>query len=515
MKNKIIIGLILVIGVFLTSCFEDLGNYDYTSNEVITIGGDIKKDYSVVQFTSKLTIRPEVSSNIPGAEFEYAYWVYDKDQGSQVPDTLLVGKKYLEEYVVGLPSKTYKLIFQAKNVKTGIQGFWEATLNVTTTSNHGWYILKSEDGKCDMDYYNMAGEKAENVLLASCGRQLEGDQAERITVGTNYADPEDLDPKTNTFRKTTVLFPVSNRDAKAVRLSTGKIINDFPEMFQEEPAEPYAPGMAFATSMAQFILNQGKVYYFWPYTSALSKFSVELARNETFDPYRISKYMMYATPNPIGFDEVSTSFVAIPGNRTTLISMTDMPGTELSANHTQMNLLWAGSKGLYDIEHYAVMQEQQDPSRKFIAYITCLGNSMTIKRDNLESTDPAYGASLFTLNHSSSQILYFVNGHELWSRSIAAVPGVNSKLEVVLPEGEIVFIKHMPYSVYGKPEESFDYLLIGAVKDGNYEVVGYTLDAVGRPADPEPALHFAGKGKVGDVTFVFPNVSGTTFVPSY
>ncbi len=38
-----------------------------------------------------------------------------------------------------------------------------------------------------------------------------------------------------------------------------------------------------------------------------------------------------------------------------------------------------------------------------------------------------------------------------------------------------VFIKHMPYSVYGKPEESFDYLLIGAVKDGNYEVVGYTL----------------------------------------
>ena len=249
MKNKIIIGLILVIGVFLTSCFEDLGNYDYTSNEVITIGGDIKKDYSVVQFTSKLTIRPEVSSNIPGAEFEYAYWVYDKDQGSQVPDTLLVGKKDLEEYVVGLPSKTYKLIFQAKNVKTGVQGFWEATLNVTTTSNHGWYILKSEDGKCDMDYYNMAGEKAENVLLASCGRQLEGDQAERITVGTNYADPEDLDPKTNTFRKTTVLFPVSNRDAKAVRLSTGKIINDFPEMFQEEPAEPYAPGMAFATGI--------------------------------------------------------------------------------------------------------------------------------------------------------------------------------------------------------------------------------------------------------------------------
>ena len=37
MKNKIIIGLILVIGVFLTSCFEDLGNYDYTSLSLIHI----------------------------------------------------------------------------------------------------------------------------------------------------------------------------------------------------------------------------------------------------------------------------------------------------------------------------------------------------------------------------------------------------------------------------------------------------------------------------------------------
>ena len=57
--------------------------------------------------------------------------------------------------------------------------------------------------------------------------------------------------------------------------------------------------------------------------------------------------------------------------------------------------------------------------------------------------------------------------------------------------------------------------MIVTIKDGKNEVDGYTLDAGGRPADPEPALHFTGKGKVGDVTFVFPGVSGTTFVPSY
>lgn len=514
MKNRIIGGLMLCIGLFFTSCFKDLGNYDYTGNEVVTIG-NIQKDYTALQFITKLTIQPEVSSSLPGAEFEYAYWVYDKNEGLQAPDTILTGKKDLEDYVVGLESKVYTLIFQATNVKTGIRGFGEATLNVTTTSNHGWYILKSLDDKCDMDYYNMAGERAENVLLTSCGRQLDGDRAERLTVGTTYADPEDLDPNTNTFRKTTVLFPVTNRDAKAVKLSTGKIINDFPQMFQEEPGAPYAPGMAFASGPAQFILNQGKAYYFWPYTSTLSKFSVELARNSTFDPYRLSKYIMYAIPAAIGFDEITSSFVMIPGTGTTLMTATDMSGTEVSANNNQMNLLWAGSKGLYDMVHYAVMQDQNDLSQKFVAYITCQSNNMQIKRDNLTSTDPAYDATLFTLNHSSAQALYFVNGREVYSRSIAAVPGVNSKLNIILPEGEVVFIKHMPYSVYNKPEESFEYLLVGTTKDGAYEVGGYKLDTGGRPVEAQPSLYFKGKGKVGDVTFVFPSVQSTTFTPSY
>lgn len=511
--KKIIVSIsVLILTVCFVACFEDKGSYDCVDREMITIE-NIQDSYSVIQFTDKLTILPEVTSSWPDAEFEYAYWVYDKGQGSQTPDTISVGQKDLVDYVVGLESKEYQLIFMATNVKTGIKAFKEATLNVTTSSNHGWYILKSlEGGKCDMDYYNIDGEGADNVLLASCNRQLEGDRAERLTVGNNYVDPNDS--KNGVFQKTTVLFPVTDRDAVSVRLSTGKIINDFSELFQETPAVS-APGMAFASSMAQFILNDGKAYYFWPYTSSLSKFSVELARNSTFDSYHLSKYLMYATPNSIGFDETTSSFVLIPGNGTMLMSAVDAKDTEVKANNSQMNLLWAGSKGLYDSEHYALMQDKNDLSQKFLAYVTCLGNSFSIKRDNLAASDPAFDATLFTLNHSSAKVLYFVNGREVYSRSIAATPGINSKLDIVVPEGEVTFIKHMPYSVYNKPEESFDYLLIGTVNGGRYEVGCYQLDAGGRPVGQEPSRRFVGEGTVGDVTFVFPNVQSTTFVPSY
>ncbi len=502
------------MSLLLISCFQDQGNYNYVDNELIQISGILDR-YTVVQFVDTLSLNPEITSNYADADFDYIYWVYDENLPSESPDTLSVGTKNLENYIVGLESKVYKLIFQVTNTKTGVQAFHESELNVTTSSNHGWYIFKSSNGLCDLDFYNMSGEKSEDVLLLSSGRQLEGERAERLTVGTNYADPFDYDEGTNTFKKTTVLFPVSDKDAKAVKLSTGKILNDFSEMFLEAPAEPYAPGMAFAGAMAQFITNNGQVYYYWPYTSAMSKFAAKLEFNSDFEPYRLSKYIMYATPNPIAFDELSSSFVSIPGNSTYLIGMVDGTGTELSATENNMDLLWAGSKGLYDIEHYAIMSDKEDASQKYMAFLTCLGNTATIKLDCLLSDDPLYSASLFALNHSTTKFLYFVSENKVYARSIAAIPGVNSVLDLELPKGEIAFLKHIYCNDYANPANSMNKLLVGAINGDAYEIKGYDLDAGGRPASAQASLHFTGNGCPGDVLFVFPGITSTTFVPSY
>lgn len=515
MFRKQLIGITILLGLFSVSCFPDKGNYDYVDKEIIQIDS-INEYYNVEQFKTKLNIHPKVSSNIPNAQFEYAYWVYDKNVSQQVPDTLQVGEKDLNNYLITLESKIYKLIFYVKNKITGVSAYKESELNVTTSTNMGWYVFKSLNGKCDLDFYNKEGESVENILLTTSGRQLEGDKAERLTVGTNYADPEKLDPNTNLFQKTTVLFPVSDQDAKAVDLSTGKIINDFPQMFLDEPSGPYAPGMAFYSVTAQFILNQGKVYYYWPYTSALSKFAVELARNASFDPYRLSKYVMLGTPNSIGFDEMSTSFVGIPaGNSTVLMTLLDAKGSKLSANYNSMDLLWAGSKGLYDAVHYAVVQDKNDKNRKLILYLTYVGNSLDIQYDSLSIDDPAFNSCLFTMNHASPKILYFVTDREVYARTVAAIPGVNSCLKLNIPDGDITFIKHMPYSVYGKPEESFDYLFLGIVKSDMYFVCGWELDSSGQPQSAEPSIRFSGTGCPGDVMYVFPGIQPTTFIPSY
>ena len=198
-----------------------------------------------------------------------------------------------------------------------------------------------------------------------------------------------------------------------------------------------------------------------------------------------------------------------------MTGLVDGAGTELPVAKNNMDLLWAGSKGLYDIEHYAIMQDKEDSSQKYMVFLTCLGNTVTIKLDCLLLDDPLYSANLFALNHSTTKFLYFVSKNKVYVRSIVAIPGVNSALDLELPDGEIVFLKHIYCNDYANPANSTNKLLIGAMNGDAYEILGYDLDASGYPTSTKASLHFTGSGCPGDVLFVFPGIQSTTFVPSY
>ncbi|WP_316819216.1 PKD-like family lipoprotein [Pedobacter nyackensis] len=510
MKTRILIIYLVSIALF-TSCKKDLGNYDYTASEVITISG-IKTNYPVIQSVDKLNIIPEVSSNIEGADFEYVYFTYDLNKGGQDADTVLKNSKDLIDYVVGIESGRYALVFRARNKKTNVSGYFHSVLDVSTRFNDGWYVLKSEGNKSDMDYFNQAGEKIEDVVLSVNGRQLDGDVAHRIGVNDNYADPNKFLPNYNIFEKTRVLIPVTNKDAKAIKLSTGKILNDFPEMFLDKPVAPYSPSMYVANNLGQWILNNGKASFIYSYSSLLSKFGPELAMTNEFKDYRLSKYVVSnGVYDPIGFDELTSSFVAMSTSQTFFIPVGDQSGTEISAKNNNMKLVFAGAKALYDDFFYAVMQDKTSAQLKYIANVTGVsGKSFKIALDKLATNDPAFSAELFTLNHSLLKVMYFVSNNKVYARSVAGIPGRNTDLQISLPQGETAtFIKHIKYS------NQFDYLIVGTTIGGNYKVYLYPLNNLGEFSGQTPAKVFSGKGKAGDISFVFPSISQTTFPLTY
>ena len=76
MRNKFVISVLSLL--FLTSCFKDKGNYDYTELAEITIE-NIPEVIEVLASSDHITINPKVTSSIEGeitddnSNFEFSY----------------------------------------------------------------------------------------------------------------------------------------------------------------------------------------------------------------------------------------------------------------------------------------------------------------------------------------------------------------------------------------------------------------------------------------------------------
>ncbi|WP_140938899.1 PKD-like family lipoprotein [Sphingobacterium lumbrici] len=506
--RRVYLILIYIAVAVSSSCTKDIGNYDYSESEEISILG-IEKEYPVIQFKDLLNITPDVQTNVANPDLEFCYYVYNNALGDQLADTLGTGEKDLLNYPVALESGEYTLVFKVFNKTTSVAAFHTSKLTVSSTLNNGWYVLKSDRDSSDMDYFNLAGEKSENVIFGINGRKLAGNIAERIGVNNNYSDPNRFIPQYNSFEKTVVIVPNTNTDAVAIKLSTGKILNSYDQLYQEAPSGVPAPGMYFATGSGQYITNAGKAYFFFNYSSLLSRFGPQLTKSD-FTDYKLSKFIFCnGIYTPMGFDEMSSTFFDLPTNGSYLAPTENDPSNELSVENNNMQLLFGGAKAVFDDTYYAVMQNKTS-GEKLIAEIKGT-RRLKIMVDKLDANDPANTASFYTLNHSALKMMYFISGTNVYTRSVAGFPGTSEMTTAKIPTGETpTFIKHLTY-----PMNGYNYLLIGTSIDGNYKIYFYPLNTLGLPISSTPEKILSGQGIAGDIAFVFPAIMGTSFPFTY
>ena len=511
MKKIFNILILLSIALSVSSCFKDLGNYDYAKAEVITITG-VDATYTAVQLVDKLNITPTVSSNIPGAQFEYYYTLYETNVQGYAPklDTIQKGtSKDLVNYPVTRKSMTYGLVFMAKNKTTGVTGYKSSTLNVVTKFNDGWYIIKDQSNISDLDLFdNSANLVVENVLMSVNGKQLKG-KAQAISVVNNYRV---LDPPTGLFNNTKVIFPVSDNDAKAVILSTGVINRNFGEMFYDVISEPYAPVRFFGNSQGIWTINKGRAYSIYTMSSNVGIFGAESPIDINYSPYNLSKYTVnHAVYGPLAFDETSSTFLLIPYGGNQLVACVNATGSNMPVKNNNKKLLYMGSRGVTASYFFAVMQDKTNTSLKIISKVEGFSNStgpaLKFTNDTLATSDLAYNATMFTSNQTLD-VLYFVTNNVIYMRNVAAKGGANVPLAYTPPVGEtITFIKHLPnYSTY-YPNNTF---IIGTQVGTRYKVRVLVLTTVGN-VTPPATLTFDGNGRAADVLYAFPNISSNTF----
>ena len=136
MKQYIIFTLFL--SLLFSSCYEDLGNYEYHDiNELVVTG--VSSSYSVSMDVGSLIINPVIQMTQQDPDdprFEYS-WVVKR--GSVVVDT--IGHTRNINWRASLPVATYSLFFKVMDRITGITDVVSSTLNIVTYHNRGIMLI--------------------------------------------------------------------------------------------------------------------------------------------------------------------------------------------------------------------------------------------------------------------------------------------------------------------------------------------------------------------------------------
>ncbi len=491
----------------VTSCFNDQSNYDYTDAEKITVTG-INASYDKISLTDSINITPSVASTDANAKFQYFWGIYETNVQNAVPKLDTICKTLKLRYFVRQPAKAWVLVFGAKNQNTGYTQLTSANMNVITQFTRGWYVLKDDGSKTDMDLFLtptsiVPASKRENVFSLANGKMLDG-KAKGLCFEDTYKSMV-----TGVLGNTRAMFVYSSKDASIINTNTLRQIRDFNSCFYAPPATK-APNTMCTGASADFFVNNGKIYSIYAMSSNTGVFGDYQMRDASNSPYQVSDYYYtYTVSDPIFFDETSSSFISAGGAGSMVNTVTDAVGTSIPANKNNKTMLYMGAKS--SSSAVAILKDKTTTSLKILTTITPTASAFKMTADTLLTTSKLYNSNIVTCNYTDENLIYFaVGGNQVWSRNLT---NKVEQLQYTAPVGEtITYIRHKKYT--REATYAFNYVMVGTTDGTNYNVRMFTKTAGNLAATP--AFTLTGKGlNVGDVFYLSPSVSTSAYQNSY
>ncbi|MDE6452527.1 MAG: hypothetical protein K2L23_09680 [Odoribacter sp.] len=150
--------ILFCIGTLLwSSCYDDLGNYDYHSINEIKVVGGIEERYSAYTMVDTLKISPILSfteDSTSAERFEYSWFIAKANFGSGKLDKISDQKDLV--YPVNLPNETYVVLFKVKDKVSEVEWSAQTSLYVTTLFTNGWMMLGERDGNVSLDMVSIS-----------------------------------------------------------------------------------------------------------------------------------------------------------------------------------------------------------------------------------------------------------------------------------------------------------------------------------------------------------------------
>lgn len=514
--KKLFIIIIAFIAL-LSACKKDHNNYDYQPKEEITLTG-MATNYTVISEKESLTINPEVKSTDPNAQLEYLWGIYETNVQGYAPLLDTIAKTKNLEYVVKQAAKGWVLVYRVTNKKSGYSKYFTSDINVITEFTKGWYVAKDDGAEADLDLFLtptniIPTAKRENIYSTINGGKMQG-KVNMLGFLTNYKTSV-----TGVNGNTRSLFLLTDKDVSAIYLNTLKKTRDFNNMFIGTPGIKN-PNHIFASGTGYYFTNNGQMHNIYNMGQNDGRFGGRILRDANNSNYNLSKYFLagiIGLGDPLFFDELSSSFVSMPGSGTSMVSTTNDAATMLSANNNNQKLLYMGTKTVTPpfapvvpiITGWGVFQDKINPNLKTLAEISFYtGYKVKVITTPLTIADKLYNATMHTLLFEDENIMYFAIGNEIWSRNLS---NKFEKLEFTLPAGEeLTFMRHKKSAEAGY---SYNYLMLGSKNGANYKVRMFKKASGSLNATPEFILE--GSGIARDLYYISPATNEGSHNPTF
>lgn len=503
----------------ITSCEKDTNSFNYQDAEVITVSG-LESSYTLMSEFDILKIDISANSSIPAADFDFTWGVYETNVQGYAPKLDTIGRGAILTYPIKLPAKTWMLVLMAKNKTTGVTQYLRSTLNVVTKFTRGWYVVKSEGDSTDLDLHLTPLKINEttlekNVLSLSNGEKLPG-RGKQLIFTTNYKSTV-----TGTLANTRTLFVQTEERSIPFNINTLKAIHTEQSLFIGPPAAGPV-GAAFNGTYANYLIKGGKLYSIYSMSSNNGTFGSAKMINEFDHPYDLSDYFaVNSSVDPILWDKISGSFVTMSsGYGASMVKYTDdKDNVDITANNnSNKNLLYMGFKNSfynassysYNLEGFALLQNKLDLNQKYIVKLITDKNKIKIIPTEIASSSLLHNATIYTLNKSDENILYFVNANKVYSFNL---DNYAEHLQFSAPSDEsITFIRHLKYTE-NNTLFSHNYIAVGTTKGDEYRIRFFNKSSGN--LDAQPVFTIQGKGTANDVLYISPAVSEYTYANSY
>ena len=164
--NRIYIS-VCVASLLCTSCFKDLGNYEYRQVEDFKID-NIESSYNVFSYVENLKITPVVTPETGDYEYEWFVTRYKQSSHGQV-------EKYAEtisrekelDCPFNYPTGEYELHLKVTSRSSGDAEYVRMTVNAITPYTNACFVLyEMSDGNSEMDiHYQDLPSEIKGVML--------------------------------------------------------------------------------------------------------------------------------------------------------------------------------------------------------------------------------------------------------------------------------------------------------------------------------------------------------------